>query len=209
MGPVWLYAIGSGFFAFAAWRLVQAVFDTEGEGRSLAGLVRRAGWGISGLLHGALGYSALDLSDNVTAFHPGYPGHDAFERVLATPFGGGILLVVGALVAAAALGNAAKALSRRLERHLDCPGGSQVLGRAGGAGGPRAGHVGCPVDGRRGQALRLGLHRRRQGQRGRLLRRLRLALVRPGGLLAVDNALWNGAVADAAADARTWWRCGR
>ena len=27
-----------------------------------------------------------------------------------------------------------------------------------------------------------------------------LALVRPGGLLAVDNALWNGAVADAAAD---------
>lgn len=124
MGPVWLYAIGSGFFAFAAWRLVQAVFDTEGEGRSLAGLVRRAVWGISGLLHGALGYSALDFSDNVAAFHPGCPGHDAFERVLATPFGGGILLVVGALVAAAALGNAAKALSRRLERHPDCSGGS-------------------------------------------------------------------------------------
>ncbi len=27
-----------------------------------------------------------------------------------------------------------------------------------------------------------------------------LALIRPGGLVAVDNALWNGAVADAAAD---------
>ncbi len=135
MGPVWLYAIGLGLFAFAAWRRVQAVFDTEGEGGSLAGLIRRAGRGISGLLHGALGYSALDLSDNVAAFHPGYPGHDAFERVLATPFGGGILLVVGALAAAAALGNAAKALPWRLDRELGCPEGIRrwavPVGRAG------------------------------------------------------------------------------
>ena len=135
LGPVWLYTLGLGLFAFAAWRLAQAVLDTEGEGRSVTGIVRRAGRGISGLLHGALGYSALDLGDNVGAFRPGYLGHDAFERVLATPFGSGVLLAVGALVAAAALGNAAKALPRRLDGELGCPEGIRrwavPVGRAG------------------------------------------------------------------------------
>lgn len=46
-----------------------------------------------------------------------------------------VYLMLGALVAAAALGNAAKALPRRLDRELDCPGGVRrwavPVGRAG------------------------------------------------------------------------------
>ena len=54
--------------------------------------------------------------------------------------------------------------------------------------------------GGRGRQLRPGLHRRRQEELRRLLR-ARLTLVRPGGLILLDNVLWGGAVADPA-DAR-------
>lgn len=132
LGPVWLFAVGIGLAAFAAWRFIQAVFDLEGKGRSLAGLVFRVGRAFSGAVYGVLGFSALDLSDSLRALDL---GPVELERFTMAPFGREILFAVGAVVAVAALGNAAKAVGGDFERDLACgPGATRwavPLGRFG------------------------------------------------------------------------------
>jgi len=119
-GGVWLFTIGAALIGFTTWRFVQAVFDPEGHGTSLKGLVHRVGCGISGLIYGALGYSALDLSDSLAALRPEHPDHPVVQSFLGTPFGDEILLVVGLCVLVGAVGNGMKAFSRKLDGHLAC-----------------------------------------------------------------------------------------
>lgn len=134
-GPVWLFALGLGLTALMLWRLAQAVFDIEGKGASPMGLARRFGQAISGLGYGALGYSAVDLSDDLHALLPGQPGHEVVERILDTAFGNELLLGAGLLILVVALGCGKKALSPDLDWKLGCEGGVRrwavLMGRAG------------------------------------------------------------------------------
>lgn len=121
-GPVWLFVVGLGLIALMAWRLAQAVFDTEGKGASLAGLARRFGQAISGLGYGALGYSAVDLSDNLGDLLPGQSSHEFVVRILGTAFGSELLLGAGSVVLVVAFGYASKALSHGPGWNLTCEG---------------------------------------------------------------------------------------
>lgn len=135
LGPVWLFAVGIGLAAFAAFRIAQALFDLEGKGRSLLGLAVRAGRAVSGAVYGFLGFSALDLSDSLRALDPNDPGHADLERFYVAPFGREILIGVGVCVAVAALGNAAKAVGGHFDGDLRCGPGAKrwavPLGRIG------------------------------------------------------------------------------
>lgn len=51
-----------GLAAYAVWRFVQGVLDFEHDGTSARGLLRRGGYLVSGLLHGALAVAAVQLS---------------------------------------------------------------------------------------------------------------------------------------------------
>lgn len=133
LGAAWLFAIGLGLLAFMVLRLGQAVLDLESHGRSALGLARRAGYGLSGAIHGVLGNTALELSGDVTALRPQDPGHAVFQQALAAGFGAELLLGAALLVVVAGLGNGWKALSRGLARELEegPPRWALLMGRAG------------------------------------------------------------------------------
>lgn len=61
VGTALLAAVAVGLAAYAAWRVVQAAYDTEGCGKSLKGLATRAGYLLSGLAYAGLVVAALRI----------------------------------------------------------------------------------------------------------------------------------------------------
>jgi hypothetical protein len=53
-GRIWLTAISAGLAGFAAWRVLQSVFDADRQGSKPKALAARAGQALSGLTYGAL-----------------------------------------------------------------------------------------------------------------------------------------------------------
>jgi hypothetical protein len=101
-GGAFVILIATGFFGYAAWRLVEALLDPERRGTDLKALVVRAGLAIRGLIYGALGVTALRLA---TGHGGGRSGNQAKEwttRGLELP--GGELLVAAAGLAIAGYG---------------------------------------------------------------------------------------------------------
>lgn len=60
-GDIMLTLLAIGLFAYAAWRLLQAVLDTERAGKDAKALVARLGFAISGLVYGSLGLYCINL----------------------------------------------------------------------------------------------------------------------------------------------------
>lgn len=101
-GDAFLILIAIGFFGYAAWRVVEAVLDPERRGNDLKGLALRTGFAVRGLIHGALGVTALRLA---TGHGGGRTSNQAKEwttRGLELP--GGELLVTAAGLAIAGYG---------------------------------------------------------------------------------------------------------
>lgn len=61
-GRVMLLVVAAGLMGYAVWRVVEAVVDAEGRGRSAKGLALRAGSAGRGLLHGGIAITALRLA---------------------------------------------------------------------------------------------------------------------------------------------------
>ena len=60
-GKLLLGAIAVGMFAYALWRIVQAVQDTENKGSDAKGIAKRIGYAAIGVIHLGLAYSAAQL----------------------------------------------------------------------------------------------------------------------------------------------------
>ncbi len=61
VGRVLLAFVALGLAAYAFWRFAQGVLDFEHDGSGLRGLLRRGGYLVSGVLHGALAVAAVQL----------------------------------------------------------------------------------------------------------------------------------------------------
>jgi hypothetical protein len=51
----------NGLFAFALWCFIQALFDIEGEGRDIKGIIARAGYAVTGIANAALGFGGHQI----------------------------------------------------------------------------------------------------------------------------------------------------
>ena len=60
-GRVLLIVLAIGLCGYAAWRLIDAITDPDGDGRTPAGLVTRIGNAVRGVVYGALGIDAFRL----------------------------------------------------------------------------------------------------------------------------------------------------
>lgn len=58
LGGVMLALLAAGLACYALWKFVQGVMDPDGKGSDAAGFVRRAGYVGSGVIYGALAYTA-------------------------------------------------------------------------------------------------------------------------------------------------------
>lgn len=121
LGPVWLMAVATGLGGFVVWRLLQAVLDADRRGSKPADLVFRAGQAFSALLYGGLAWSALNVLDGVDDIREGEAeSPDPIAALLELPLGEALLFLAAAVTAGAAIGNFAKAVSRRFGHELAC-----------------------------------------------------------------------------------------
>ena len=102
-GRVQLLLIAVGLFGYMVWRLTEAIFDIEDKGRDARGLLKRAGYALSGLAYGSLALTALQLVLGLTTSGSGDSSQVWTGRLLALPVvGRWLVAAVGA--AAAAIG---------------------------------------------------------------------------------------------------------
>lgn len=90
-GDVMLGLLGIGLFAYALWRLLQALLDAEGVGLGLKGIGTRLGFLVSSLTHGSLGIYCFDLLRNLAMSSGEAAAHD--RTALLMSHRGGVILV--------------------------------------------------------------------------------------------------------------------
>ena len=61
-GSAFLIALIPGFFSYALWRVLAAIYDSDGDGRGVAGIAGRVFGVIKGGLYAALGMDAIRLA---------------------------------------------------------------------------------------------------------------------------------------------------
>lgn len=97
-GKPFLIALAAGFFSYALWRFLAAVFDGDGDGTSASGVAGRVFGLIKGCAYAALGVDALRFAVG------GGAGKSGFPKALVTTTAGHVVLFViaaGILVFAA------------------------------------------------------------------------------------------------------------
>lgn len=112
MGAVLLLLMAVGFAAYAAWRCIVAVEDSERKGRDAKGLAQRAGALIGGLANAALAVALFQMVLGRSGGH----GNGAMSwvgQILAQPFGAVLVAAVGAGIVIAALVQFHRAYTKR------------------------------------------------------------------------------------------------
>jgi hypothetical protein len=110
IGLLWVTALG--LCGFALWRALQSVLDIERLGWRAKGLAARVGKAVSGLLYGGLGVAVLQFLDALRDFKQGDDQAATVASIQATlslPFGRGMVVGLGLILAVTGLGNIARA----------------------------------------------------------------------------------------------------
>lgn len=118
-GSVLLVVIAIGLFGYGAWRIIEGITDAEHEGKEAKGIAKRLRSAAVGLLHAALGVSAIKLAwGDLSAAQDGARTQSWTASALTTP--GGTLALWA--VAAAFVGYGAYQLycawKAKLDKHL-------------------------------------------------------------------------------------------
>jgi hypothetical protein len=123
LGIALLWIAGSGLYAFAAWRALQALFDVDRLGTAPAALGERLGKAVSGLVYGGLGVSVFGLLDAIEDLHEiddQAATQEAVRNALSLPWGGPLVIAAGAIVAIAGIGNMLRAVVSHFTQSLVC-----------------------------------------------------------------------------------------
>jgi hypothetical protein len=122
-GWVLIGGIGVGLAGFAAWRVLQAVFDADRHGRSLKAWAVRMGQAISGLVYGGLALSAFELLDeleDVGEVDEEKSVRHSARTILDLPYGDSLLMVAGLVVLGFGVGNVIQGVMQDFSKRLDC-----------------------------------------------------------------------------------------
>lgn len=122
-GVVLLWITGLGLYAFAGWRVLQAVFDADRLGRSPGALAARAGKAFSAVVHVALAISVfglLDALEDLRELDDQAKAQAAVRQALSWPAGDILVMVLAGVVVAAGVGNMVRAVGSHFTEDLDC-----------------------------------------------------------------------------------------
>ena len=114
-GKPLLVALAFGFLAYAAWRVVQAIFDRDGEGSDAKALAKRGGYAGRAVIYVALAVAALQLLDGTGGGSAGVEEKSVTARILEYPAGRWLVGLVGLAFIGAALFNAYRASTQKFE----------------------------------------------------------------------------------------------
>lgn len=132
-GRLLVAAMAVGFFAYAAWRLLEAWIDSEGHGSDWHGIGARLAGAGSGIVHLGFGFVATRLAAG------GHKGGDSSKTAAATaldlPGGELVLYLAAAFLAGVGFAQLRKAWQLKFLRHLESRAAAQTwiawLGRLG------------------------------------------------------------------------------
>lgn len=108
-GTVLVAIISVGLFAYAVWKILQALYDTEGKGKDWKGIAQRIGYVFSSVIHVGLGWTCARLALSSGSSGGLSSGGSAsseqssntsegqlwLDRLLASDFGPALLIAVG------------------------------------------------------------------------------------------------------------------
>ncbi len=118
-GKLLLGAVAIGMAAYAIWRIVQAVKDTEDKGSDAKGIARRIGYAAIGVIHIGLAYSAAQLIFGSGGESRGDAASKEWTAtLLAQPFGQWLVGAVGLGFIAFAVSQFYKAFTAKFREKL-------------------------------------------------------------------------------------------
>ncbi len=110
-----------GLFGYAAWRVLQGLFDADRLGHHWRGLATRASFLVRGVVHAALGWQAFRLYRGLSAAS-GTSEREAATEAFRWPLGDWLVMLVGFGLIGFAVQQGYAAITCRLERNLDVEG---------------------------------------------------------------------------------------
>ena len=117
-GKVLLVAVAVALFGYAVWRVVEGVLDPRHEGTEWKAVIKRIGYVISGLVHGALGVSAVQLVNGTPAPSSEQTSKHWTATVLRESYGPWLVGAVGAIVVGVGLYQLWRALKGSFKKDL-------------------------------------------------------------------------------------------
>lgn len=117
-GNTVLFVLAAGLCGYALWRLLDAIFDPDGHGTDVGGLVSRIGSVVRGLIYGGLGVEAFRLAWGLR----GSDGDAArlwAARVMDLPFGAWLIGIVGLIVGAYGMSQIVAAAKEKVAKQID------------------------------------------------------------------------------------------
>lgn len=112
-GTLMLIALIPGFFSYAVWRLLAAIFDGEGDGSSVGGMANRIFGVLKGMAYAAVGLDTIHMVTRSPSSGDGWA-----RALLASPAGSVVLVVAGIGLGAFAIFEAYRAVTAQLSQGL-------------------------------------------------------------------------------------------
>ncbi|MFP5270803.1 DUF1206 domain-containing protein [Coleofasciculus sp.] len=100
-GQFMLAVVALGLIGYVVWRFVQAIQDPDQRGKSndADDIVRRIGYGISGLIYASLAFTAIQIVVKANQSASGGTTKQTWTaRLLAQPFGQWLVGIIGAII---------------------------------------------------------------------------------------------------------------
>jgi len=125
-GHTMLLILAIGLFGYAAWRMLDGIFDSEHRGNGLKDLAVRGSYIARGLLHGYLGWKVLQLYRGLSA--PGSSQEQLVAETFRWPLGEWLVIVSGLGLLGFAVYQIFRAATAKLGRHFDIEGLRRDIG---------------------------------------------------------------------------------
>ena len=98
-GKALLAIVGLGLCCYAIWRFVQSIYDPDGKGKKLKGMVARLGFAGSGIIHGLLAWAVIKMIMGGGGSSDGTSEAGITARLMSQPFGIWLVGIVGVIIA--------------------------------------------------------------------------------------------------------------
>ena len=118
LGSSVLYVTAIGLLAYAIYKLVAALSDLERKGSDTKGIVQRIGYGVSGITHIVLTWSALQFAKGDKQSAGGDSSSDAANTLLTWDMSGLLLGLIGVGLLGAAVFQARSAITASFMRSV-------------------------------------------------------------------------------------------
>jgi hypothetical protein len=118
-GKSMLAIVAIGLCCYALWRFVQSIYDPEGKGRKLKGLLVRLGFAVSGIIHGALAFAVFKMIRGANSSSGSLSEAGLTARLMAQPLGVWLVGIVGIIIGGVAVFHIYRGVTGKFTKRLN------------------------------------------------------------------------------------------